>query len=209
MKPIVRIVGILLIGIGLYWMGTRWLGLPSPGRLFRPSPVLIDETPVLITEIKQLANLVTIEASDEVAVGLVRPARGASAKKILEWISPAPIVTTDRLVLVVKGKLYAGTDLSAVDSSRIFIAGDSVSLQLPAAKILDIIVNPSDAEVFIEDGNWSQEETNQLVVSAREKLRQRATERGILNRADEQALMVLHEFLRLQGFNKIRILTQD
>ena len=137
----------------------------------------------------------------------VRPVPSGSPKKILDYISPVPLVQAERLVLVVKGKVIAGTDLSRLESNAVFISDDSVSVTIPAARIQDIIVNPSGTDIFIEDGNWSQAETNKLVSQASEKLRQRATEKGILEKADEQALKVLRNFLELQGFQKIRVAT--
>ncbi|WP_290792732.1 DUF4230 domain-containing protein [Flavihumibacter sp. UBA7668] len=200
------ILGLMLIG--MYWFLAKMNWVPSIGKLLGSAPVLIEETPVLVTEIKQMAELMTIESSDEVVVSRIRQVKAGSPKKILEWISPAPLLQSERLVLIIKGKVFAGTDLNQLGSGGIFIAGDSVSVTIPAARIQDIIVNPSGTEVFIEEGSWSQEETNQLILTAKEKLRQRATEKGILKKADEQALIILRNFLQLQGFKRIRVATQ-
>lgn len=207
MRGIVKIVVALVIVVLLYSLLVKLNWLPSVSSWFKASPVLIEETPLLITEIKQIATLLTIESSDEVVVSQVRPVPAGSPKKILDWISPLPLVQAERLVLVVKGKVIAGTDLSRLESNAVFIRDDSVSVTIPAARIQDIIVNPSGTDVFIEEGNWSQAETNKLVSQASEKLRQRATEKGILLKADEQALKVLRNFLALQGFQKIRVAT--
>lgn len=207
MRGIVKIVVALVIVVLLYSLLVKLNWLPSVSSWFKASPVLIEETPLLITEIKQIATLFTIESSDEVVVSQVRPVPEGSPKKILDWISPLPLAQAERLVLVVKGKVIAGTDLSRLESNAVFIRDDSVSVTIPAARIQDIIVNPSGTDVFIEEGNWSQAETNKLVSQASEKLRQRATEKGILLKADEQALKVLRNFLALQGFQKIRVAT--
>lgn len=207
MRGIVKIVVALVIVVLLYSLLVKLNWLPSVSSWFKASPVLIEETPLLITEIKQIATLFTIESSDEVVVSQVRPVPEGSPKKILDWISPLPLAQAERLVLVVKGKVIAGTDLSRLESNAVFIRDDSVSVTIPAARIQDIIVNPSGTDVFIEEGNWSQAETNKLVSQASEKLRQRATEKGILVKADEQALKVLRNFLALQGFQKIRVAT--
>ncbi|GAB2663529.1 hypothetical protein GCM10027036_16720 [Flavihumibacter cheonanensis] len=207
MRGIVKIVAALVIVVLLYSLLVKLNWLPSVSSWFKASTVLIEETPLLITEIKQIATLLTIESSDEVVVSQVRPVPSGSPKKILDYISPVPLVQAERLVLVVKGKVIAGTDLSRLESNAVFISDDSVSVTIPAARIQDIIVNPSGTDIFIEDGNWSQAETNKLVSQASEKLRQRATEKGILEKADEQALKVLRNFLELQGFQKIRVAT--
>jgi hypothetical protein len=207
MRSVLKIVAGLLIIVLLYSLLVKLNGLPSVSSWFKPGPVLIEETPLLITEIKQIATLMTIESSDEVVVSQVRPVPPGSPKKILDWISPLPLAQAERLVLVVKGKVIAGTDLNRMEANAVFIREDSVSVTIPSATIQDIIVNPSGTDVFIEEGNWSQAETNRLVSQASEKLRQRATEKGILVKADEQALKVLRNFLALQGFQKIRVAT--
>lgn len=209
MKKLIQlgILGMMLLGI--YWFLAKMDWVPSFGKLFGSAPVLIDETPLLITEIKQIATLMTMESSDEVVVSRIRQVKAGSPKKILEWISPTPIIQSERLVLIIKGKIYAGTDLNQLGSGSIFIAGDSVSVTVPAARIQDIIVNPSGTEVFIEEGSWSQEETNQLILTAKEKLGQRAIEKDILKKADEQALIMLRNFLQLQGFKRIRVATKS
>jgi hypothetical protein len=208
MKKLIQIGMLGLMLLGIYWFLAKMDWVPSLGKLFGSAPVLIEETPVLITEIKQMAELMTIESSDEVVVSRIRQVKAGSPKKLLEWLSPAPLIQSERLVLITKGKVFAGTDLNQLGSGSIFIAGDSVSITIPAARMLDIIVNPSGTEVFIEEGSWSQEETNQLIATAKEKLGQRATEKGILKKADEQALIILRNFLQLQGFKRIRVATQ-
>lgn len=207
MKRLYKIALVLLLVIIGYGILTTLNWIPSIGSWFKARPVLVEESPLLIKEIKQIASLLTIETSDEVVVGKVRPVSSGSPKKLLDWLSPVPLGQTERLVLIVKGKLHAGTDLNSIDSASVYIHKDSVSLKIPAARIQDILVNPSGTEVFIEEGTWSQPETNLLLEEAKEKLRKRAIERGILQKADEQALKVLEQFLHLQGFNKIRVTT--
>ncbi|KYP12987.1 DUF4230 domain-containing protein [Flavihumibacter sp. CACIAM 22H1] len=209
MKKILQLCLILLFLTGIYWFFAKMQWLPSLSSFFTPSPVLIAETPLLITGIKQMATLMTVEASDEVVISKIRQVKPGSPKKIAEWLSPVPIIQAERLVLIVKGKVFAGTDLNKLDSSAVFINGDSVSLTIPSARIQDIQVNPSGTEVFIEEGAWSQEETSQLMLDAKEKLRQRALEKQVPAKADEQALLILRNFLHLQGFKKIRVATLD
>lgn len=209
MRAMIRILIFLLLCLLLYWFMARMHWLPSLKSWFGASPVLIEETPLLIAEIKEIAQLMTIEASDEVAVSSYRRAEAGSAKKLLEWISPIPTVQLDRMVLVVQGKVYAGTDLSRLDSAAVYTSGDSISVRIPRATILDVVVNPSGTDVFIEEGKWTQAELSQLAVKAKEKLKSRALEKGLINKADQQALLVMHQFLELLGFKRIRVVTSS
>ena len=51
--------------------------------------------------IKQIATLLTMEASDEVVVTRIRPVKAGSPRKILDYISPVPLGQTEKLVLIV------------------------------------------------------------------------------------------------------------
>ena len=61
---------------------------------------------------------------------------------------PLPIPEKRTLVLIVKGKVIAGIDLKTLTEKDLYVKDDSVSITLPAAKILEVITNPSDIETF-------------------------------------------------------------
>lgn len=201
------IIVVLAILAGGYFLASSLNLLPSFRKIFTAAPVVIDETPILIKEIRQISEMVSITSFDEVVVSSHKPVAAGSARQLIDLLSPAPLHTLDRMVLVIKGKVMVGTDLSQLGSQQVYIQGDSVSMQVPAARILDIIVNPSDTETFIEEGEWNASEVNALKVKAREKLEARAKEKGLLRKADEQSLLVISNFLRMLGYKKIRVVT--
>ena len=86
-----------------------------------------------------------------------------------------------------------------------FFEGDSVSLLLPRAEILDAIMNPSDFETFSETGEWSSEAVTAVKVKARKKMIEKALQQGILNKADARSTALLENFLRGFGFRKVTI----
>ena len=207
MSNIRSILVVLAILAGGYYLAMSFNLLPSFRKIFSAAPVVIDETPILIKEIRQISQMVSITSFDEVVVSSHKPAAAGSARQLIDLVSPAPLHTLDRMVLVVKGKVMVGTELAQIGDRQVFIEGDSVSLQVPPARILDIIVNPSDTETFIEEGDWTPAEVNALKGKAKEKLKMRATEKGLLKKADEQSLLVISNFLRLLGYKKIRVVT--
>lgn len=204
-KRAINFIGTLLILAGLYFFAVKFNWLPSPSRLFQPSPVLIDDTPLLITKISGLSQLVTITSFDEVVVSSIKPSAVGSPKQLLNLVTAGNAPSLDRLVLVVKGSVQVGTDLKQISSRQLFVQGDSVSLILPPAMILDVIANPSGTETFIEEGSWSPQEVQTLKQKAINDLRSRALARGLLRSADEQTLKVMQQFLRALGFQKIRV----
>ncbi|ULQ54652.1 DUF4230 domain-containing protein [Flavihumibacter fluvii] len=208
-KKYINIIATVLIALGIYYFAVRANWLPSPGKLFRAAPVVIDNTPILIKEIRQLSQLVTLTAFDEVVVSSVKPSPVGSVRQLIQFVSPIPAISADRLVLVVKGSVQVGTDLGSITDQQVFVKDDSVSLQVPAARILLVTTNPSGTETFIEEGDWKPEEVNQLKLKAAELLKSRALEKGLLKKADAQALLVLRNFLKALGYRKIRVVTSQ
>ncbi len=172
--------------------------LPSPLSLFKPKPVLIDETPVLIKNIKTIGQLVTYTAYDEVVVDSTIVSRGAAIANSINRMSPFAIlpVPDHKLVLIAKGKILAGVDFASMSSNEIKLRNDTIIVFLPKAKILDAISNPSDFETFIEKGSWSNEAVIQLKLATRQRLINRALQRGILQKANKKATDVMESFLK-------------
>lgn len=205
----INIIAALLIISGVYYFAVKAQWLPSPGKLFRPAAVIIDNTPILIREIRQVNQLVSVTAFDEVVVSAVKPSPIGSARSILQMVSPISPISADRLVLVVKGSVQVGIDLGLISDQQVFVQGDSVSLQVPAAQILLVTTNPSGTETFIEEGNWNPEEVNQLKLKAADQFKSRAIAKGLLKKADAKALLVLQNFLKALGYQKIRVVTKN
>lgn len=204
-RRIITIVGTVLILAGLYFFAVRFNWLPSPSRLFQPAPVFIDETPLMVSKINQLHQLVTITSLDEVVVSSIKPSPVGAASQLLKLVTAGHTPSIDRLVLVVKGSVLVGTDLKLISASQVFVQADSVSLKLPPANILQVIANPSGTETFIEEGSWSPQEVQTLKEKAVNDLQTRALAKGLLRRADEQSLQVMQQFLKALGYRKIRI----
>jgi len=80
---------------------------------------------------------------------------------------------------------------------------DSIHIILPAAQILDVIVNPSDVEVFIEEGPWD----NIAVTNLKNKIRylaiSDAMSRGLLAQSERKAVDVLTNFFKAAGYQKV------
>jgi hypothetical protein len=193
--------------IVLLLLNTKWL--PSFKNMFKQQPVTIENTPILIKEINELAQLCTITAFDEVVADSVVIKIKSPIETLLPDLSAfgnLPI-TGKRIVIIGKGKLIAGVDLKKLNEQSIFVHGDSVSLLLPRAEILDVIMNPSDFETFSETGEWSSEAVTAVKVKARKKMIDKALQQGILNKANTRSIALLENFLRGFGFKKVTVKT--
>lgn len=198
---------IIMVFVVLTVLNRKWL--PSLKNIFRPQPVTIENTPILIKEINEMARLCTITVFDEV----VADSAVIKMKSPVDMLLPdfsgfanLP-VTGKRIVIVGKGMVVAGVDLKKLNERSVVVEGDSVSLTLPAAEITDVIMNPSDFEIFSETGEWSSEAVTAVKVKARNKMIARALDRGILGQANTRSTALLENFLRGLGFKKVQVQT--
>ena len=178
---------------------------PSWKALFSPKAVVIEETPVLISEIKELSEMITVTAYDEVVADSVKASKYDIVHSITGFSVPAFSPTPDRLVIVAKGKVQAGTDLSGLMPDDFYTQDDSISMVLPPARIFDVITNPSDFSTFTETGDWAPEAVNIVKQKARKKILDRALQQGILEKANQRSKVVMENFLRSLGYQRILI----
>jgi hypothetical protein len=200
-KKIVIAAALIFVIIFLF-QKISWL--PSFKNIFRSQPVVIDETPIIIKEINTLAQLVTVTFTDEVVMDTAKVGNGMPS---LLPLSIGTILTpsVDKLVTIGRGKVIAGTDLKQIKEKDVSVTGDSIHVNLPAAKILQTIVNPSGFETFIEQGSWSEAAATSLKVKIRDKITKQALEQQILKQANDRSLNIIEVFLRNTGFKKIGI----
>ena len=187
------------------WLLNTLGKIPSMRSLFTAEKVVIDQTPILIKDIKTIAQLVTVTAYDEVVVDSLVYNRAAAVFDMFRSVTPLAMLPSPQkqLVLIGRGKVLAGTNLQKLNDQSIVIHNDTAWIQLPQAEILEAIINPSDFETFEESGKWSDDEVIAVKVKARDKMISRAIERGILEKADKKANAVIENFLHSAGFKVV------
>lgn len=192
----------MLIGlvVGALWLLQRASLLPFR-KLFEAKPITVAESPLLVKNIRAIAQLLTIEYYDEVVVDSTR---GPSIMSVPPYIFPM----WQTLVLVVRGRLLAGLDLLRLDSSHISGSRDSVAIRLPRAQVLEVEMNPSDVETFAERGVWNQQAVAALTGKAKRQMLRNAASQGVLQRADAKAKDLVEQLMQNAGFKKVTITFQ-
>jgi len=205
MKKSRNVLITIFIIVAAYWLLQKTHVLPSIRDIFRARPVVIDETPILIKEIKSIGQLITFTDYDEVVADTVILTRGSAFVNAFNRLAAVPLLPSadKQLVLIAKGKVLAGTNLFVLTDSSLTIRNDTVTLFLPKAAIIDAIVNPSDFEVFIEKGQLTSQEVTLVKLQARRKLQSRALQQNILGKADAKAKTVMKDFLESLGYRKV------
>ena len=189
----ILLVVLLLVGAFLLTRGIR------QGK----RPLTIDDTPVIVTKIRSLGELTTACYYDEMVLSRTKPNAFSSSAlgSLAEGLGKD---VDDHLVLIAKGTVRAGLDLMDMTEEDVRFVGDTAYIRLPAPQYLDVIVNPSDFEVFAETGKWTHEEITGLQETARTRLLMGADHYGLKSRAYAGAMDAVTELLAASGFTYIR-----
>ena len=189
----VLLVVLLLVGAFLLHRGIRQ----------EKRPLTIDDTPVIVSKIRSLGELTTACYYDEMVLSRTKPNAFSSSAlgSLAEGLGKD---VDDHLVIIAKGTVRAGLDLMEMTEEDIRFVGDTAYIRLPAPQYLDVIVNPSDFEVFAETGKWTHEEITGLQETARTRLLMGADHYGLKSRAYAGAMEAVTELLAASGFTYIR-----
>jgi hypothetical protein len=181
---------------------------PSFKNVFKPNPVVVDERPLLVTQVKNIAQLMTVEAYNEVVVDSTRYPMGIPPQVFRRMpLNPLQFLSAAQLVLIVRGKVIAGVDLKSFDRNNIRVHGDSLFIQLPHAAVFEVITNPSDVETFIEKGDWDAAAATTLKIRARNQLVLQAIAQGALRQADAKARQLVYTFFMNAGYKYVVVST--
>lgn len=196
---------IILTAVAAFLLLEKIKVIPSLKDVFGAKPVVIDETPVLVKDIKSIGQLITYSFYDEAVADSVITTRGSAFVNAFNRLAPVPMLPTadKQLVLIGRGKVLAGIDLSLLTDTGLIIKDDTITLTLPKPQIFSAILNPGDFETFIEQGNWTNDEVTLVKLKARRKIEAHALQQNILEKAGTKAKEILKNFLENMGFKKV------
>lgn len=173
----------------------------------------IEQTAIIVEEVKKISQLFTSVYYDELVLDTFKLQPTPMAGQLLQGLmvprpgSLYPAFRRVELVVIARGRVMAGYDFSRLQVSDLIIEDNTVWLQLPPPEVLEVIINPSDFEIFIEEGNWSLAETVSLQQRAAGIITQRAIGRGVFRQSETSAIRLLHNFFSSLGFEKVTIQT--
>ncbi len=184
---------------------------------------VIEETPNIVEAVEQIQELCTEYYYDEVMVKDSVVKTGGSAtvtnavNSVGNWFSN--MFTGDdkdkqenksqimsklekELVVIVKVTCRVGYDLKEiVDNNGMQVCGDTLFIDLPEAKFLETIANPTDINIFVEDGSWKfPEELQGAIRHAKGIVEQRAIADSIIEKADVSGRKILTSLFSTMGF---------
>ncbi len=208
MRTLRTILLTLLLFAAAWWALSRLKVLPSLPELFKEQPVTIEPTGVWVKEIKALAQLVTVSAYDELVADTSRtllPEIFRVPSVVPRVVLPRSILGERQLVIVGKTTTHVGINMAALQEQDVQVTGDSIHITLPKAAILDVLLNPSDVDIFIEEGQWENDAIVQLKNKIRNMAAQKVVQKGLLAQSEQKAQRVFTDFFHAAGFHQVRI----
>ena len=151
-------------------------------------------TATVIRQVQTLAQLVTVKYSMEKIV-------------VLEDVKWSETFGTSRVLLVAHGVVKAGVDLSGLKPGDVRIAGKSISLVLPQARITDAYLDENLTQVVERTTGLLRAFDKSLEQAARQQalddIQRAARHNGILKDADERAREQLANLFHQLGFERV------
>lgn len=174
---------------------------------FRPKEEVleIDKTANVVTEIRKIAELTTACYYEDVILKEKKPSETIGGKVVNSVSKKKSPILEDHIVIVASGNVRAGFNLAKLTKKDVVVEDSVLTITLPKAEILEVIVNPSDYDVYIEDGKWSHEQVTKVEDKALAQIRQDAIDDGLLQHAEELGISKLKELFKTYGFSQVVI----
>jgi len=205
-KVIKSIIGIV---IGVAILAAAAFALLKAGIIdLKGNKLGIDATANVVTEIKKISEFTSACFYEEIVLQEKKTsniADNAVGNKIAGLIGKTGGLVNDELVIVASGKVRAGFHLNNLDENHVVIKGDTLCVDLPNAEIFDVIVNPSDFDIYIEDGTWDHETVTKVEDKAIGQIKADAEKEGILDKATKSGVKKLSEMFKSFGFPVVNI----
>lgn len=194
-----KIAGILLIAVLLVggWFYIQHAGFNFFNIRFGEE-LKIDKTTNVVEKIKDISEFTTACYYEEAVIKDSKIDKNEG--NLLGFVG---VETSKEIVILSKGKVRAGFDLSKINEDKIHISGDTINIELPQPQIFDVVTNPSDYEMYVEDGKWSHEEITALQTEYRNQLLAKAKEAGILVKAKEAGKKRIESLFLTFGFSVV------
>ena len=183
---------------------------------FNRNPLKIKNTAVIIEESKKIPKLFSATYYSEIVIDTTKLTIQA---KTNYTNSLSNLFSSDdeqeetkyndssyhQLTLIANGTTFAGNDLATISEKDIIINDSLCTIIIDSAKIISTVINPSDFTIFIDEGEWSPEEVQEIKTLAVEKVKQLSIKNKILEKANNRTKKLLSEFLKSVGFQVVNI----
>ena len=163
----------------------------------KPAQINVDQ-PTVVRQVQQLQRLETVNYTMDKIIS------GEHSNPYLP-----KFLVGDRLLLVVHGEVIAGISLGGVLSGDVTVAGDKVSIKLPAAEIFTTNLDNSKTRVYSRETGLLSSTDPFLETEVRQEAERQLTEAaeqdGILKTAADNGRATITGLLRGLGFREVDV----
>ncbi len=160
--------------------------------LLHPTPTIIPDPITIISDVRALARLETIQYTVEKVI-TAETGQGSLA-----------FLFQDKLLFVAHGFVIAGIDMDKLQPEDMKMVNGVLNVRLPQAEIFVATLDNDKSYVYSRDTGALTRQTKDLETlarqSAEEEIRKAALEDGILNLAQQNAESYLFKFFGALGF---------
>jgi hypothetical protein len=175
---------------------------PTPTRTPTSTPTPTPTPRVVITEIKSLGRLETVQFLMQTVIDLEREPTNI-------W---GQVFGTDQLLLIASGEVVAGFDLAKVREQDITVRGDHVTMVLPPPEILYSRVDNQETYVYERNTGLFRKPDPRIETEARQlaeqAMLQRAQKGQILRQAETNGRLQVEALLRSLGFTDVLLIVR-
>jgi hypothetical protein len=202
MKNSIRLLKNLVALLFLSFMGFLLFRACSDKAI--PHDLVLEDTPLRIESIRKIAEVATISFKDEVVADTIEYYKSSedeisgTLKKLVQLDLKNLVRNSKvkrRLTLIVKGEAKVGFDLTD-HNYRINQNKDTIWCHFPRAKILGINLNPSQTEIFQENGTWHDYTRLQLLAKAKTKIENNVVNAKLLQKAQDSMTDLLRKLMQ-------------
>lgn len=170
----------------------------------------IENTQNIIVSIREIAELTTASYFSETVEEKRKRKKGADGKvgDLLDKVG-ANYAINDVICIIVRGVVHAGYNLKHINEEDFRYADDKLTIQLPPVEILDVIVNPTDCDPYMQHGHWSFDEITEIEANAKNKIKDEAIAAHLLEQAAKNGEKQIRALFLGLGYKDIELLQQQ
>lgn len=170
--------------------------------LFGDRSLKIVDTKNVVEHVREISEFTTASYYEEF---VVQESKIVAKESLFGFKKNQVDSVQNEIVIILKGKVRAGFDLSKMTEADLCAKSDTLLVQLPAPELFDVIINPSDYEIFIEEGKWSHDEIQAFQVQSKEQLRTHALQEDIIGKAKTEGKERLTNLFKTFGYKVVEV----
>lgn len=170
--------------------------------LFGDRSLKIADTKNVVEHVREISEFTTASYYEEF---VVQESKIVAKESLFGFKKDQVDSVQNEIVIILKGKVRAGFDLSRMTEADLCVKSDTLLVHLPAPELFDVIINPSDYEIFIEEGKWSHDEIQAFQVQSKEQLRTHALQEDIIGKAKTEGKERLTNLFKTFGYKVVEV----